>query len=198
MNINSTTIYNMHPVPNTPFVKSNPPLVVWINNIKKIKRPELFIKLAKRCKNLNAKFTLAGRLQKGLWGENFLKKISETSNIDYIGEITLQKANELLDKASINVVTSKSEGFGNSNIQGWLRETPTVSLIDPDNILKKNSIGFHSKNLEQMVNHVIYLIKNGDIRKEMGKRARQYAVKNHNIEKIGINYLEIFKDLKKG
>jgi len=195
MKINSTTIYNMQPVPKPPFIKSNPPLVVWVSNIKKIKRPELFIELAKRCKGLNANFIMAGKSMEGLWGEDILKKINKTSNLEYIGEINLQKANELFAKASIVVLTSKSEGFSNSCIQGWLRETPLVSLVDTDDILKKYRIGFYSKNFEQMVNNIIYLIKNEDIRKEMGKKARQYAVQNHDIKKIGGKYLEIFETI---
>ena len=31
----------------------------------------------------------------------------------------------------------------------------------------------------------------------MGKRAREYAVENYTIDKIGKRYLEIFKDLTK-
>ncbi|MHC4627326.1 MAG: glycosyltransferase, partial [Planctomycetota bacterium] len=47
--LESKTIYNMHPVPEAQGSKTEPPVVVWINNIKPIKRPELFIDLASRC-----------------------------------------------------------------------------------------------------------------------------------------------------
>ena len=49
-----------------------------------------------------------------------------------------------------------------------------------------------------MAKHLKYLIVNENARKEMGKRARDYAIENYTFEKIGKRYLEIFKNLTKG
>lgn len=193
--ISSATIYNMHSAPSPPFVKKNPPLIVWVNSIKEIKRPELFINLAKRCKDLNVKFILVGKISKNSFSKCISKKIYALSNLDYLGEIPYETVNELFAMVSINVLTSKSEGFNNSIIQACFRETPTVSLIDTDNILKNEMIGLHSSNFEHMVKQVIHLIKNEEERKEIGKRARQYALQHHNINKIGVKYLTLFKSI---
>ncbi len=76
-----------------------------------------------------------------------------------------------------------------------MRETQVVVLnCDPDDLIKTLKIGFHSGDFKQLVKHVRYLIKNEDVRIEMGKRAREYACKNHDIEKIGKRYLEVFSN----
>lgn len=198
-NKDSIVIPNGHPVPSPPFKKSSPPIIAWIANIKWWKQPEIFIKLAKELEDTNAQFVYAGRSAKGGYQKMLVDKTKKLPNLKYLGEIPFEKTNELLSKASLFVNTSQlREGFPNTYIQAWMRETPVVALnADPDDLLKRKKIGFHSKTFEQLVKDVRYLIKNEDVRKEMGKRARKYAIENHDIEKIGKRYLEVFEELMK-
>jgi len=203
--VDSVVIPNGHKVPKKSNVKkTNPPIVSWIANIKKWKQPEIFLELAKELKNVNARFVYCGRPSSD---ENYQDKIiretDELSNIEYLGEVPFEKTNELLSKSSIFVNTSASfsnqeygrtEGFPNTYIQAWMRETPVVALnFDPDGIMKEKKMGVHSGNFEKLVEDVRYLLENEDVREKMGKRARRHAVENYDIEKIGERYLEIFE-----
>ena len=71
-------------------------------------------------------------------------------NLEYIGPTTLDEANGLLVAASINVLTSISEGFPNGTIQGWLRETSTITTIDKDQVIMRQKIGFHVSSIDMM------------------------------------------------
>ena len=87
---------------------------------------------------------------------------------------------------------STEEGFGNSFIQAWLQGKPTVSLyFDPNSIITENSLGYISKSMEQMRKDVKRLIEDPVLRSEMGKRARNYAHQELNIEN-NIRVLEKF------
>ena len=198
-NINNIMIVkNGHPVPTKLFPKENPPIVLWLASLKRLKQAEIFIKLAKQCGDLNCKFILAGRSSdRGYLGE-LLKQMQELSNIKYFGGVTSEEGNELIGRASVFVNTSKYEGFPNTLIQAWMRETPTVSLnVDPDDIIKKNKLGFHSGSFEQMVKDVRFLIENKEAREEMGGKARKYAIREHDIKKIVPKYIELFQGLKR-
>lgn len=196
-NIESTIIPNGHPIPSPPFRKSKPIKIVWIANIKPLKQPEVFIKLAEKCKKLNVQFLYAGRPNRGEYQRMLLDNTKKISNLKYLGEIPFEKTNELLSESSILVNTSLVEGFSNTFIQAWMRETPVVTLYcDPDDIIKNQKIGFHSGSFEKLVKDVVYLIENDKIRSEMGKKAREYAIKNYDIEKIGKRYVDIFEELK--
>jgi len=117
-------------------------------------------------------------------------------NIEYIGGLTFDESNELVGRASIVLNTSKYEGFPNTFIQAWMRETPTVSLnIDPDDVVKKNKLGFHSRSFEHMVKDTQFLIANKEAREEMGRNARRYAEKNHDISEIARSYDALFSRL---
>lgn len=200
-NRHSIVIPNGHPVPLPPFKKANPPIVTWIANIKTWKQPEVFIKLARELQDTNVRFVYTGRPSIVSRGKYQKKLISETKKLDdltYLGEIPIEKTNELLSKSSIFVNTSlPREGFPNTYLQAWMRETPVVTLlVDPDDLNKKNRIGFHSCSFEKLVKDVRYLIENEDERKAMGRRARKFAVENHDIKKIGRRYLEALEELK--
>jgi len=194
--LNSTLISNGHPVPNPPFKKQQPPVVAWIANIKPLKQPEIFIKLAEKCQDLEARFVYAGRPTTGKYQKMLSKKTKKIPNLTYLGEIPFEKTNELLSRASIFINTSLSnkEGFPNTYIQAWMRETPVVTLnCDPDNIIKSQKIGFHSGSFKQLVKDIRYLTENEDERREMGEKARKYAIDNHDIEKIGKKYFKVFE-----
>lgn len=197
-NRNSLVIPNGHPVPLPPFKKTDPPIISWIANIKKLKQPELFIKLAETCQDLNVQFVYAGRLAQGSYQNRFMSKTKKLPNLKYLGELPFEKTNELLSKSSLFVNTSLREGFPNTYIQAWMRQTPVIALnANPDDLLKKKHIGLHSGNFEQMTKDVRFLIENEKERHAMGRKAREYALKNHDIEKIGKRYLEVFEKLSR-
>ncbi|MHA1491428.1 MAG: glycosyltransferase family 4 protein [Promethearchaeota archaeon] len=192
----SIVIPNGLPVPTLPFKKIDPPIISWIANIKPLKKPEIFIKLAEKCQDLNIKFVYAGRSSENSYQNMLMEKSKKLPNLTYLGEISYQKTNELLSKSSLLVNTSTTEGFSNTYIQAWMRETPVVTLnCDPDNIIKNQRIGFHSGSFEKLVMDVRYLIENEDIRREMGEKARIYSIDNHDIVKISKRYLEIIENL---
>lgn len=191
---------NFHPEPKNEIRKEEPIKIVWVANIKKFKRPELFIKLSEEFQaNKEVKFLMIGRKNNGKLQSELENKIAKLSNLNYLGEKSIEQVNRILCHSHIFVHTSLSEGFPNTYIQAWMREIPVVTLnVDPDDLLKKKKIGFHSRSFDQMVKHIRYLIENEDSRKEIGRRAREYAIENHTVEKNGRRYLEIFNNLTKG
>ena len=197
-NKESIIIPNGLPVPKPTFKKEEPPLISWIANIKPLKKPELFINLAEKCRDLNVKFVLVGRSSRNSYQKMLIQKTKKLSNIEYLGEISFERTNELLSKSILLVNTSVTEGFSNTYLQAWMRETPVITInCDPDSIIKSNKIGFHSGSFKKMIDDVKYLIDYVDELKNMGKKAREYAIKYHDIEKIGNEYLYVFERLIK-
>lgn len=195
-NRNSIIIPNGHYVSKPPFKKADPPIISWISNIKRLKQPEVFLKLAEKYQQQNVQFVFAGRPDKGSYQKLLIEKTRTLSNLKYLGEISFKETNELLSKSSLFVNTSITEGFPNTYIQAWMRETPVVTLnSDPDDLIKGKRLGFHSGSFKQLDKDVGYLIENEDVRREMGKRAREYALKNHDIKKVGKHYFKIFNNL---
>lgn len=183
----SAVIPNFHPEPAELTDKSDPPLVVWIANLKAWKRPDAFVRLARTLTDLQGvRFLMVGADHGGsgkkVWHGELLDAIKTAPNLQYMGQMTQSEVNALLARARVFVNTSVQEGFPNTFIQAWMRATPVVSLnVDPDDVLKRERIGIHAVTEERMAEAVRQLISDQKIYDGYARRARQYAIENHSM-----------------
>jgi glycosyltransferase involved in cell wall biosynthesis len=179
-------IRNFHPLPQEEICKSTPICVVWIANLKRLKQPELFLRLAHefRDRKRDVQFVLIGRQAAGRWQMELDGLMKGLENLCYFGALPQDEVNSILAQSHLLVNTSLYEGFPNTFIQAWMRRVPVVSLnVDPDGVLVRENIGFRSGTFEQMVRDVRRLLHDALLREEMGVRAQSYALENHTIEK---------------
>lgn len=167
------------------------PVVLWVGSMAKVKQPELFEKLAEAIPE--ARFQMIG----GHYGNQELyDRIKDGarkySNLHFLGVVPFNEIEKYFSHASILVNTSMFEGFPNAFIQAWMNYVPVVSLnSDPDDVIYENKLGFHSKTFEQMVKDVKILLKDKELRKEMGRNARHYVEREHNIDNLINKYINV-------
>ncbi len=193
----AAVIQNFHPHPEGEISKDDDKVtVLWIANLKPLKRPELFLDLAEELgPQTGANFVIIGRGNNGRWCSGVLRRAENIKHLEYFGERSHKEVNQILNRADILVNTSVVEGFSNTFIQAWMREVPVVSLdVDPDNILSKHGIGMLSSSYQQMVADTKKLIVEVELRRKMGQEARKYALANHSLD----NAARIVDVLKEG
>lgn len=191
LKIKSIIIRNVHPIPsNQNITKDKPPLVLWLATIKHWKQPEIFLKCVRKLSKLNCKFIMAGNLLDKNYSIMIKELKNQNHNFHFFNDVSYYYSNELIGKASVFVNTSRlEEGFPNTFIQSWMRKTPTISLnFDPDNVIKRENIGRHSKNFIDLIKDIKEIINDEKLRGKMGENAQNYAKKNFNIN-IEINKL---------
>ena len=198
INQDSIIIKNLYPVEKVEISKSASPIVLWVGTIKpEWKQPELFLKLAKAIPD--ARFQMVGGASTN---KQFYDKIKEEAeripNLDFIGFVPYPDVNKYFNNASILVNTSSVEGFSNTFLQAWAAYTPVISLnANPDEIICKYKLGFHSKTFEQIIKDVKTLLKDKKLREEMGVNGRKYVEREHDIKKIVEQYAKILKHYMK-
>ena len=101
------------------------------------------------------------------------------------------------EKASIFVLSSRTEGFGMVLIEAMSFGTPCVAFNcphGPSDIIKNNEDGLLVNNYDviDFANKIIKLIENENIRTSMGKKAL-YNIKRYSIENIIKNWEDLFK-----
>ena len=172
---------NFQPLPSEQVAKDRPITVVWVANVKPLKRPELFIRLAGMLRHRRgARFLMVGRAAAGRYQKRLDRAIAGLPNLTYVGEKAVDEVNRTLAGAHVLVNTSLYEGFPNTFIQAWLRHVPVASLdVDPDDLLKTERLGFHSRSLDGLARDTEQLIDDRDLRESMGKRAYAYARRHH-------------------
>jgi glycosyltransferase involved in cell wall biosynthesis len=188
----------LHPELKSDAIKDPKIRIIWISNYRPWKRSELFFDLAKALKRLECRFEFVYGKTSDEYLKNIISDVNNCSgNLDIVGELASREAEKHIEQASILVNTSLPyEGFPNTFVQAWLRETPTVSFeVDPGNVISRKKIGYVSRDFKQFVSDVKYLIKNNNVRKEMGKRARQYAERVHGLNSNRENYVRFFNSI---
>lgn len=102
-------IPNFHPQPKESVNKELPLAVLWVANLKPLKRPEIFVRLAQELHTAanGARFIIVGRGGDTDWHRAILKTISETPCVEYLGEYTQDQVNELLARTAILVNTDR-------------------------------------------------------------------------------------------
>jgi glycosyltransferase involved in cell wall biosynthesis len=193
----SIVIKSPYPIEKIERNKSIPPIVLWAGSIKpKWKQPELFLKLAKAIPD--ARFQMVGGSSTN---KQFYEQIKDDAekihNLEFVGFVSSYlDVNKYFNNASIFINTSTAEGFSNTFLQAWGAYTPVVSLnVDPDEIICRYKLGFHSKTFEKLIKDVKTLLKDETLRNRMGVNGRWYAESEHDIKKIVKKYAEIFEDV---
>lgn len=181
-------IRNFHPLPENQNSGKKKDQIIWVANIKQLKQPKLFIDLAKSLnEKTNVQCIMVG--SPALYPPNYQQmletEIESVNNLRYIGKQPLNIVNELIKESKLFVNTSKWEGFPNTYIQAWMRETPVVTVnCDPDDVIKNFGLGLHSENYRNLVTDTHRLLNEDELRTTMGKRAKAYALKHHSLSNI--------------
>lgn len=164
--------------------------VVWIANLKPLKNPGAFVRLARRfAHRAEIRFVLVGgTMDDGDWTQRQLEEIAATPNVEYRGALSQAEVNALLEQTDLLVNTSDYEGFSNTFIQAWMRRVPVVSLhVDPDRLLSRGGLGAVTGDENALHERVAALLDDPDRCASIGARARRYALEHHaesNIETL--------------
>ncbi len=169
--------------------------VLWVSTLRKWKRPDLFIKLAKCLPQYQ--FRMVGGSAGDLNFEELKQEAAALHNLEFIGFVPHAEIEEQFDGARLFVNTSEYEGFPNTFLQSWARGIPTVSFIDTGSVLEGRPVINRVNSLEDMVQLVDYLMNDNESWEEVGRRSMQYYAEEHSIEGVINKYTEIFYDLNK-
>lgn len=112
--------------------------ILWVGKIREIKRPLMFVELARRLPELS--FTMIGPHfeDEGALHQAVEAAAQTVPNLEVLGFQPLSDVEKHFDCARVLVSTSEMEGFPNVFLQAMRRGIPIVSFVDPDGIISAN------------------------------------------------------------
>jgi glycosyltransferase involved in cell wall biosynthesis len=119
------------------------------------------------------------------YGERIVEALHAAPNIDYLGQVSQEKAHRIISDAAALLSTSDSEGFPNTFLQAWASGTPVVSLkVDPGRIIQQRGLGVVSGSPERAASDLRALILAPHLREEISCRAQKYVAQTHSEDVV--------------
>jgi len=167
--------------------------VLWVNNLRNVKRPDRVIDIARQLPEY--KFVVIGGASRGSEGlyAAIEAESSRTSNIEFLGSRPYTFVNECLSQSKILLNTSDLEGFPNTFLQAWMRGVPIVTTFDPDNIIKSRGLGFSTDDAGDLAELLKVALGNSEVRAECASRARQFVMQEFSPDQVVMNYIELIR-----
>jgi len=167
--------------------------ILWVNNIREFKRPELVLELA--LKIPSRKFVMIGGPVVGCERlyDDIKDRANSIPNLYFAGPVPYHEVNDYFLKSKVFLNTSDSEGFPNSFLQAWVRSVPVVSFFDPDRIIHDKGIGRCPKNLREMESDVEAILSDDVGRTKIGDDASRFVVDNYSSDPVVKTYESFLK-----
>lgn len=173
--------------------KARKPMVIFIGRLDPIKRPWLFIELARKFPSVD--FLMLG--QNHFTGENSWNVGDVPENLRLLGHITGKEKLEFLSSAWILVNTSIHEESPVSVLEALAYETPVISFEDQGRLVDRHGIAIGQRSgtgiegLPDLEDALTLLLSDDDLRKSYGRAGRKYVENEHNDELFLSSFREI-------
>ena len=112
-----------------------------------------------------------------------MEKIPKIPNLKYLGELPIDRVNEVMTGASMHVNTSSFEGFPNTFLQAWARGAVVVSLaVDPDEEgMEALGIGYRAGSMQRLHAIIDELSRAPEKRRVIAERAFAFVHAKHGL-----------------
>jgi len=168
--------------------------VLWVNNFRGFKRPELVIDIARNMPHVS--FAMIGGPMKGF--RELYNSVEEHArkldNVEFVGAVPYSEVNSYFARSKLFLNTSDSEGFPNSFLQAWVRHVPVVSFFDPDGLIESEGLGVSVETQSEFEESLARLLDDDGERQQVGDRARQFVIDRYSSQAIARQYEALIRD----
>jgi glycosyltransferase involved in cell wall biosynthesis len=172
--------------------------LLWVSNIQQLKRPEMFLEVARRLNPLTASMVGGAMPRAHSLFQEIRARASCVSNVTFHGRLPYRATNQVFDRARLFINTSEIEGFPNTFLQAWIRGVPVISFFDPDDVIHREGLGCAVANLDDMASAAYRLATDSQAWLETSARCRAYMARHYGEEQILAPYLATVRQVALG
>ncbi len=175
---------NVWQVPDEAATLNGAPRVLWAGRIEGVKRPQMLLDVAERLQDVH--FVMAGG-RGTLRGDCFDSveiRARGMANVDFRAFVPPSELDAEYAAASALLCTSEIEGFPNTFLQAWGHGRPVVSTYDPDEVICRERVGVHCRDVEEVAEAIKFICRDSAEAEAMGARGRAYVKAHHSPEVV--------------
>jgi len=166
--------------------------ILWVSRLDYMKRPELFLHLARALPEERFVMIMPGT---GQYEEDVHRSLTAAGNLTLVTGVRFADMQDYFDRAKCFVNTSTFEGFPNTFIQACLAGTPILSFaVNPDNFIEEYDLGCWCRNsMARAVDFIKSLDRTAV--QHFGQNGLRYVREHHNIDDKIRQYEQLIKGL---
>ena len=169
--------------------------VLWVGNMRPLKRPSLLLEAARRLPQLQ--FHIIGGPMPG--AESFYTAVREEArqiaNVRFHGPVPYHEIGKFFESSRVLVGTSEIEGFPNSYLQAWARGTPVTAFLDPEQLIARNGMGRAVSTVSELCEAIVTLSSDARAWEAASQRSQEYMDKRFNLVRMIAPYAEAVAEL---
>jgi glycosyltransferase involved in cell wall biosynthesis len=169
--------------------------IVWAGGLRPVKRPDLFIELARRIPEREFVIVGGGTTTERDYATAMERTAAGVSNLTLTGWLPHPGVMRHIARASLVVNTSVVEGFPNVYLEAWNHGVPVVSFNDVDGIIEHEELGVVCADIGGMETTIRSLLEDGDRLRAIGERARRAVAERFSPAVLGPRYVAFFEQL---
>ena len=170
-------------------------LILWVSTIRRLKRPGLFLDLARALPEHGFRMVGGpGDGERRLF-DTVKASAEKLPNVEFMGFVPYEQIDRHFDAAAVFVNTSETEGYPNTFLQSWVRGIPTVSFIDCEARADGVDVNRVVHSPAELAATVARLMNDDSFRLSQGRLCREYAERVHSPGRILDLYERIFDKL---
>jgi len=169
--------------------------VLWVGNIRRVKRPERVLTLAEQLPALRFHMVGGQMPDERQLGRDIERHSIAHANLAFHGRLPYVDTNDLYDRARLLLNTSDVEGFPNSYLQAWIRGVPVVTLRDPDGVIAREGLGRAVASPGALRTAVEELLGDEAELRAASERCRRYMAREYAEDRIVNVYRETFAEV---
>lgn len=175
--------------------------VLWVANINRDKRPEMFLAIARRLPQY--RFVMIGGAGGDFRGDrNYFESIRAEAlalpNVEFTGFLPLARAEAYFDRAAVLVNTSETEGVPNTFLQAWSRGVPTVASVDTGARIRGEPAYRIVHSVEAAAREIDRLLADNAHWQVWSERCQEYFDHNNSLSTALTHYERVFAELVPG
>lgn len=154
--------------------------ILWGGNIRRVKRPEWLLYLARHFPE--REFLVFGAAAPGseTYCEGLVERFKSCPNLRYLGSRPPAALPGLFRRARVLINSSEAEGFPNTFLEAWQHGLDVIASVDPDGILRREGLGFPVSSKEEMAEVLSRLLAAPKSERELrARKARAYLIDEH-------------------
>ena len=169
--------------------------VLWVANLRSLKRPEVLFQLARELPHL--RFHMIGGPMTGAEAlfHAVQAEAARIPNLTFHGPVPYHAVNGFFCRARVFVNTSSIEGFPNTYLQAWAHAGPVGAFIDPQNLLSRLALGQAVSAVPDMIAAVTRFARELPAWEDASRRSRKYMDDAYDESRVIAPYIEAFREL---